>query len=375
MTGDRSLRVLNLVANRWWTGSADPALRLTLGLRARGHHALLGLAPGDKFEAKAREAGVEPVEGLHLDVRSGPAAVLADLRRLRRLVREEALDVIHVHHSHDHWLGWWTHGGSALVRSYHNERAVRRGWPTSSLYRSSQALVAISRGVEERLIAAGAPARAVHRVGGVVDTARFAADSRGAAKIREEFHVASAPLIGCVARFAAGRGHEALLEGFRLLRRERPDARLLLVGKGERRQALEAAVKELGLEDSALFAGYRDTDLPAVLHALDIFVLLGAGSDESCRAALEAMAAGRPVVGARVGALPEVVVHGETGLLLERVSPEHVATALRRLLERPHEARAMGEAGHRRALGRFSPDSHARRFEEIYAAALASRQH
>src|SRR5439155_1746572 len=186
----------------------------------------------------------------------------------------------------DHWLGWWPHGGSALLRSYHNERAVRRGWPTSSLYRSSQALVAISRGVEERLIAAGAPARAVHRVGGVVDTARFAADSRGAAKIREEFHVASAPLIGCVARFAAGRGHEALLEGFRLLRRERPDARLLLVGKGERRQALEAAVKELGLEDSALFAGYRDIDLPAVLHALDIFVLLGAGSDESCRAAL-----------------------------------------------------------------------------------------
>src|SRR5207244_1308993 len=107
-----------------------------------------------------------------------------------------------------------THGGSALVRSYHNERAVRRGWLTSSLYRSSQALVAISRGVEERLIAAGAPARAVHRVGGVVDTARFAADSRGAAKIREEFHVASAPLIGCVARFAAGRGPDTLLEGY-----------------------------------------------------------------------------------------------------------------------------------------------------------------
>src|SRR5262249_7521568 len=186
--------------------------------------------------------------------------------------------------------------------------------------RSSQALVAISRGVEERLIAAGAPARSVHRVGGVVDTARFAADSRGAAKIREEFQVASAPLIGCVARFAHGRGHQALLEGFQLLRRERPDARLLLVGKGERRQALEAAVKALGLERRALFAGYRDSDLPAVLHALDIFVLLGAGSDESCRAALEAMAAGRPVVGAPVRALPEAIVHRETRLVLERVS-------------------------------------------------------
>ena len=372
MTGERRLRVLNLVANRWWTGSADPALRLTLALRVRGHHALLGLAPGDKFEAKAREAGVEPVEGLHLDARSGPAAVLSDLRRLRRLVRDEGLDVIHVHHSHDHWLGWWSHGRSALVRSYHNERSVRRAWPTSRLYRVSQALVAVSRGVEEKLIAAGAPAQSVHRVGGVVDTARFAPDSRGAAKIREEFQVASAPLIGCVARLAAGRGHEVLLEGFRLLRRERPDARLLLIGKGERRQALEAAIKSLGLEESALLAGYRDTDLPAVLHALDIFVLLGTGSDESGRAALEAMAAGRPVVAARVGALPEAVIHGETGILLEQVSSEHVAAALRQLIEHPHEARAMGQAGHRRALGRFSPDSHARRFEEIYMAALAS---
>ena len=152
MTGDRALRVLNLVANRWWTGSADPALRLTLALRARGHHALLGLAPGDKFEAKAREAGVEPVEGLNLDVRSGPVAVLSDLRRLRRLVREEALDVIHVHHSHDHWLGWWTHGGSALVRSYHNERAVSTTPPTRCTARAG-APAAMSLSSTPRLMA------------------------------------------------------------------------------------------------------------------------------------------------------------------------------------------------------------------------------
>ncbi len=370
----KPLCVLTLVANRWWTGSADPAIRLVQGLRARGHRAMLGLVRGDRFEVKAHEAGVEPVPGLSLDVKSGPLAILGDLRLLRRLVCDERIDVVHVHHSHDHWLGWWSRGGAALVRSFHNERAVRSGWPDSALYGRTHALAAVSRRIEEKLLAARVPAEVIHRVDGVVDLARFSPDTRGAAKIREEFHVGSAPLIGCVARLAAGRGHETLLEGFRLVRRDRPNARLLLVGKGELRPALEALVSRLGLERWVLFAGYRDADLPAVLHALDVFVLLGAGSDESCRAALEAMAAGRPVVVARVGALPDTVVHGETGMLLDRLSAEDVAAALRRLLERPDSARAMGEAARRRALEKFSPESQARRFEWIYEAALARRR-
>jgi hypothetical protein len=72
----RPLTVLHLVANRWWTGSAEPVTRLVLALRARGHRALLALAGGDRFEVKAREAGVEPLEGLRLDVKSGPLAIV-----------------------------------------------------------------------------------------------------------------------------------------------------------------------------------------------------------------------------------------------------------------------------------------------------------
>ena len=369
----RRLTILHLVANRWWTGSAEPVLRLVLTLRARGHRALLGLAGGDRFEAKAREGGVEPLEGLSLDVKSGPLAIAADARRLRALVSREKVDVVHTHHSHDHWLGWWGGGSAALVRSFHNERAVRSGWPASSLYRRTDALVAVSRRIEERLLAAGARRGRLHRIDGVVDVARFASDTAGAAKVREEFSVGEGPLIGCVSRLAAGRGHDSLIEAFRQLLARRPEARLLLVGKGERRDALIGLVTRLGLERQTLFAGYRDADLPAVLAALDVFVLLGAGSDESCRAALEAMAAGRPVVAARVGALPDAVVHGETGLLLDRSTPEDVAAALERLLANAGERRAMGEAGRRRALALFAPEHHAATTEALYLEALSGR--
>jgi L-malate glycosyltransferase len=367
----RPLTVLHLVANRWWTGSAEPVIRLLTGLRARGHRVLLGLIAGDRFEQKAREAGLEPLPGLSLEVRGNPLHALADLRRVRAIVRAEGVEVIHTHHSHDHWLGWLARGGgpAALVRTFHNARAVRLDWPSTGLYRRTEVMLAVSREIEERGRMAGIRADRLARVDGVVDLGRFEAGDGGAA-IRKEFDLVGAPVVGCVARLAPRRGHELLIRGFRLLLAEHPGARLLLVGKGEARPDLERLVGELGLTREVLFAGYRDADLPGVLQALDAFALMGAGSDESCRAALEAMAAGRPVVARHVGALPETVVHGVTGLLVDDDRPESVASALRALIAEPERAGAMGKAGRERARARYGSDAHAARVEAVYENAL-----
>jgi L-malate glycosyltransferase len=174
-----------------------------------------------------------------------------------------------------------------------------------------------------------------------------------------------------VARFAANRGHEQLLAGFGELLRRLPDARLLLVGKGERRDRLEQLVAELGLGHRVVFTGYRDRDLPQVLAAADCFALMAAGSDESCRAALEAMAAGRPVVARAVGALPETVADGETGLLIDDEAPGAVAAALWAVLSDPARSRAMGEAGRRRAEDEFSPERSTTIVEAVYRTLAA----
>lgn len=374
MSASRPLTVLHLVANRWWTGSAEPVIRLLTGLRARGHRVLLGLIPGDRFEQKAREAGLEPLGGLSLETRGNPLHMVADLRRARATVRAEGVDVIHAHHSHDHWVGWLARGRgpAALVRTFHNSRAVRLAWPSTALYRRTDALIAVSREIEERGRRAGIPAGRLARAEGVVDVGRFETGDGGAA-IRKEFDLGEAPVLGCVARLAARRGHELLIRGFRLVLADHPGARLLLVGKGEARGRLEALVAELGLAREVLFTGYRDADLPGVLQALDAFVLMGAGSDESCRAALEAMAAGRPVVGRRVGALPETVLHGVTGLLVDDDQPESVAAALRALIAEPGRAAAMGRAGRERARALYSSDAHAERVEAVYESAVRVR--
>jgi phosphatidyl-myo-inositol dimannoside synthase len=286
-------------------------------------------------------------------------------------VRTEGVDVIHVHHSHDHWLGWLGRGPAGLVRTFHNARAVRLTGLSPWLYRRTDALIAVSREIEERGHRAGIPPARLARVHGVVDLRRF--EEGDGAAIRKEFDLGSAPVLGCVARLAPRRGHELLIRGFQQLLPEFPRARLLLVGKGEGRARLETLVGDLGLAREVLFTGYRDADLPGVLQALDGFVLMGAGSDESCRAALEAMAAGRAVVGRRVGALPETVVHGVTGLLVDDERPESLAAALRALVAEPERAAAMGRAGRERARTLFGPDAHAAQVERVYRTVMGER--
>jgi len=172
-----------------------------------------------------------------------------------------------------------------------------------------------------------------------------------------------------VSRLSTNRGHETLLAGFKALLDHVPEARLLLVGKGETLRHLERRVEDLGLARAVVFTGYRDRDLPAVLAAGDCFALMGAGSDESCRAALEAMAAARPVVARRVGALPETVVDGETGVLLDDENPERVAAALGRLLTDRAVASSMGRAGRRRAEEEFSAERAVSIVEAVYRTA------
>ena len=149
-----------------------------------------------------------------------------------------------------------------------------------------------------------------------------------------------------------------------------PEARLVLVGRGEHRPALEALVADLGLGSTVVFAGYRGTDLPETLAALDCLVLLGTGSEESCRAVLEGMAAGRAVVAAPVGAVPEIVAEGETGWLVEP-APEPVAARLEAVLRDAARARLMGAAGRRRVERLFTPSRRAALVEAVYAQVLA----
>jgi glycosyltransferase involved in cell wall biosynthesis len=200
------------------------------------------------------------------------------------------------------------------------------------------------------------------------------------------------PLVGCVARLEPEKGQPTLLDAWPLVLERVPEARLLMVGEGSRREALEAQARELGLlgADCAgdrcvgtrharpgakvVFTGRRD-DVPSVTAALDVAVL------PSYREALglvvlEAMALGRPVVASAVGGIPEMIDDGRTGLLVPPHDPEALAAAIVRLLRDHPFADTIAKAGHDQVHQRFCIQLMVRAIEGIYdegAAVVAER--
>jgi L-malate glycosyltransferase len=359
----RPLSILHLVSNRWWTGTAEPVLALTQGLLERRQQVVLGVPAGSQVEDLARKAGIPLLEGLRLNPRFHPWSWLQDIGVLSTFLRRTRIDVLHTHLSHDHWLAlsavWRLNprrrGVPIQVRTIHTLRRPQTLGIRWQLQHGATHFIAVNMATYHDLVETlGISPTRVTAIAGAVDHQRFHPAVLGA-RIRREFGLGpSVPLVGIVARLAASRGHLALLEAFAQVHTAIPAARLLIVGKGEFRPQLERRTGELGLGAAVIFTGYREDDLPDVLAALDVFVLLAPGSEGSCRAALEAMAVGKPVIATRVGALQDIVLDGETGLLIEPHAHSALAHAMSRLLRAPEQAHQMGLRGRQRIKHAFS---------------------
>jgi glycosyltransferase involved in cell wall biosynthesis len=180
------------------------------------------------------------------------------------------------------------------------------------------------------------------------------------------------PVIGILGRLHPAKGHPVLFEAVRRLLAHGRRVAVLVVGEGELREELEALARRLGLDGSVRFLGRR-ADIPAILNLLDVVVMPSRWEGLPI-ALLEAMAAGRPVVAAAVGGIPEVIVDGETGVLVPPGDPERLCAAVARLLDGPGEARRLGEAARACALARYDVVTMARSYEAVYEAVLAQRR-
>lgn len=205
-----------------------------------------------------------------------------------------------------------------------------------------------------------------------VDAAAFQS-SKSKETVRQNLGVPlKVPVVGIVARLAHwGKGHRELFAALAALKpRHLPHA--LVVGDGGRRPAMEKLVKESGLAQQVHFLGTR-FDIPDLLAAMDIFVLPGSHGEGISLSLLEAMAAGLPLIASRVGGTPEMIRHGENGLLVPVGDSQALADSLARLLEAPAWARQLGDAARKDACGHFSLDRMGREIEETYEALIREK--
>jgi glycosyltransferase involved in cell wall biosynthesis len=367
------VKVLQLISSGGYYGAESMLLNLCAAQRRAGCDGRLALfdnrhqAPNIDLYEQAWHAGLK----VHLVRCRGRADWLA-VRDIRSLIRFQRFNLIHTHGYKANAYGYlaarlertpvvatchnWVGGTMALDVYNRLDRTVLRRF---------HGLAAVSDEVMEILVSLGIPREKIRPIANGVDVrASQAADPARFPGIR----TISGKIIGMVARLDLQKGFEYLLPAIRELCNYVEGLALILVGEGPDRPAIEGMVQRLGLQQNVLLAGRRE-DMAEVYAAIDVLVLpsLNEGLPMTV---LEAMAAGKPIIATRVGAIPSVIRDGETGLLVAPRDTAGLRDAIALLLEDPHLGKRMGERARVWALQHYSSDAMAAKYLQLYEDVL-----
>jgi glycosyltransferase involved in cell wall biosynthesis len=391
-------------------GVQDIVGSLATGLARKGCDVLL--ITSEHAERKVREQ-VEGIEIHYLPIAArsmaltgaGAAWMAASREKVRQLHAERALDVIHS----QSFCGIHLAGalpGVPVIATLHgthvDELRTRAGlmkasWPRAPIatarlgvlwllmfsrllregprVRRLDAVIATSR--EQHALLAeryGVPKSKLHDVWNGVDQDRFSPTEPGAAERSALGVAAGDPIVLAVARLFREKGIHYLLDAWPALRASHPTARLIIVGDGPERVALEARTRSLG-EAGVRFMGTVPLEsLPALYAAADVFVNPTVRVNGYDLTILQAMAMARPVVVSNIGSVPTAVEDGTDGFLVPPADPSALAAAILRVLDDPVASAAVGARARSTVERRFSLDSMVTGTLAVYERVIAAKR-
>jgi glycosyltransferase involved in cell wall biosynthesis len=366
LTGSGSRRLLNILhvdPEKNWGGGEAQVFGLLDYLSARGHRNDLVADPNGLLYANCGK----------LDVRLRPVSVRNDLdlaaaAKLRRLICNEAFDIVHFHTKRAHALSLWLwpkRSRPKYVATRRMDYPERRGWYTNLLYnRKLDGVIAISRVIAEGLAQSGVERRKIRHIPSGIEPDRFI--SADAEKLTSK----DPPVIGSAAVLEARKGHEFLLEAAALLKADGVNLTYRIAGDGPLRRQLERQVAHLGLQGQVQFLGFVG-DIAKFFVDIDIFVMPSLHEGLGV-AVLEAMAAGKPVIASRIGGLAESVADDVTGILVPPANATALAQAIAKLVQSRSLAREMGQQGRRRIERHFTLEQMAAANETYYYELLGA---
>jgi glycosyltransferase involved in cell wall biosynthesis len=359
-------------------GVATAALRLATALEETGEFHNLAFCHGaeTKVGRMFGEAGIETVEYTAGEFSyRHPAAYLRGTKRFLRLIREHKIDIIH---SAD-LMGVY-HAGLACklarvplvchIRSNFEDFPRQYKPPL----RSTSHFVFVSRAVWRNF-------DTIFRVGEnrgsvIYDWGPEVKDVENLEvvrqRVRAEFRIEpDAPVVGMIARVQPPKDFETLVRAHAEVTRAHPLARLLLIGEYDHPHCLEhyrklcALIEELGLSERVIWAGLRQ-DVPELIRAMDVCVL-STHAEGMPLVLLEAMSLGCAVVATRVGGIPELITHCETGLLHEKNDSRELALGVLSLLDDPARAASLGRRGQEHVRTNFNRERTINATRNLYA--------
>jgi glycosyltransferase involved in cell wall biosynthesis len=355
---------------RTWRGGQNQVLQLVTGLESLGHPTWLVAHARGELKRRAREGmrfvGFAPRS--EFDVQAA--------WQLGRVLREVKPQIVHAHDPMAVSLAAMAlqmrdaeAASPRVVASRRVDFHLKRHAFSKWKYRHVDRFIAASGVIAGILEADGVAQERISVVHDGVNVGYI--DKQDPVDAHAAFWLPhGSPLVGNVAALAPHKGQKHLVAAAARTIARVPDARFLIVGEGELKDALEKQIKTLALERHVVLAGFR-ADAIGLMKSFDLFVMSsvteGLGS-----AALEAMACGRAVVATRAGGLPEAVADGDTGILVPPHDEAALADAIVTLLQDADRRRGMGEAGRARVIERFSVDRMVQDTIGVYAQLIGA---
>lgn len=389
MSSVTPVRVLYVEGNPDGTvgGSYFSLLFLVRGLDRQRYQPIVVFAADNPLIPRFREAGIETrivppgqpvrlpggrVGRLVAQVPNFLRGFVAEPRALAAWLRAERIGLVHLNNSILRNHGWMMGARLAGVPCLTHERGINPAFSTRArlLARGLRAVICISGAVHENFLRCGLGHLPLVTIPNGLDPADMKV-TRPRRAVLDELGVPDGRLVvGIVGNIRRWKGQEVVIRAVGRLREAVPDMVLVLVGDTAKedagyRQHLDTLVRDLGLERRVIVTGYR-SDVADCVNALDVMIHASTDPEPFGRVLLEGMALRKPLIASRGGAVPEIVVDGETGLLFEPGDAEDLARALVSLAGDLDRRVRMGEAGYRRLVDEFGLDRNVERTQNLY---------
>ncbi|NDD58594.1 MAG: glycosyltransferase family 1 protein [Chlamydiae bacterium] len=357
------MRILHTESSSNWGGQEIRILKEAEGLRDRGHEISFAVAPLAILGQKARQKGFAVYE-----VPMKKSQALLALVQLRRILKDKEIDIVNTHSHSDAWLGGLAARifGAKLIRTRHLSTKIRSGLNSRLLYKSlADFVVTTSSCVIDMIANQSKMSRSqIKCIPTGLDLSSFKVDENETARFKKMVVKEGEILVGTVCFVRSWKGIVDLLKAAKIVKASNPKVKWVIIGGGYYKEYLKY-LEELDVKDVVTFTGHLESPYSA-MAALDVFLLLSTAHEGISQAAIQAAYLGKPQITTDVGGLPELCLHGETGFIVPKFSPEKVAQAVLDLAHNPELREEMGHKGHQLVKENFLLSKTLDQMESVY---------
>ena len=370
------LKILHTESHRQWGGQERRIYNESRWMSMQGHRIVIVAPNATPLFEKARQEGWE-----RYALSFNKFGMVQDTVHLRGILRNVRPDVLNTHGNTDSKVGLFAAWGlniPCVIRTRHSTPPVSRSWYNRLLYGKLCHFVfttadCVSRQIRDDL---GVPEDRIRTLPSGIDPPDQMIDRDEARRnLAEEIGVEEdRRFVGFIGRLTREKGLHVLIDAFTGIMKQVPGHHLVIIGDGDPMDELRRLIHRRNAENRIHLMGYRDDPWP-YFRALDCFVLASSQFEGVPQAMLQAMFAGSPVIGTQVGGIPDIVEHGQTGLLVPPEDTDRLAEAILLTLTHPESALTRAEKAYRYVSNNHTLAAMGGKIARLYEIHLSGARH